>query len=98
MRQLEPTLSGGGFDLKQIARDGQAALYEQSKAGTVVGYEIIVIQQLPAQTIMGRSYPEREAYPGNEKWGEAGWTVVDKHQARERYYALVQHLKAKGPK
>lgn len=98
MKQLEPTLSIGGYTLRQLARDGQAAIFEQSRAGTVMSYEVIVVQQLPAQTIMGRSYPEREAYPGNERWGEAAWTVLDKHEAKERYHALVQHFKEKGEK
>lgn len=35
-------------------------------------------------------------YPGNERWGEAAWTVLDKQDAKERYFALSKHLKEKG--
>lgn len=96
MTTLPLKLAVGGFDLRQIKRDGRAAVYEQSQRGVVVAYEVVVVKVHPAATIMGREYQEREGYPSNEDWGLLAWTCLDRARAMERFYALVADTGAAG--
>lgn len=84
MEPLAKELRIGGFDLRQIKRIGDIAVYEQSKAGRILSYEVARIQVRKAETICGRSYPAREVYPSNETWGTDGFTILDLTNALER--------------
>ena len=59
------------------------------------GYEVIIIKVLPAETIVGRDYPEREAYPSSAKnsddWGNIAWSYGRSQlkDALERFNGLV---------
>lgn len=64
-------------------------MYEQSKAGKIQAYELVIIQLAKASEIMGKSYPEREVYPGNEQWGRNAWTISIKEDALERAKKLA---------
>jgi hypothetical protein len=52
---------------------------------------VIRIRRLPAQTLFGREYPEREAYPSDEQWGSLAWSYGAGHksEAFERFNGLV---------
>lgn len=89
MEPLSTRIEHTGFTLTQVRRDGNFAVYAQSRGGRVTSYEVIEVQRRKAETIAGRAYPEREAYPGNELWGRAAWTVMDRHEALERLANLV---------
>jgi hypothetical protein len=60
----------GGFDYRQIAREGDWAIYEQRWRDSKNGcYEVIRIRREEAATLpSGRSYPAREVYPPSEAW------------------------------
>lgn len=88
---LETKLRIDGYELTQIERSGHFAVYAQAQRGTVLSYEVIEIQQRPAQTIMGKSYPEREGYPHKELWGKCAWTCATLARAMERFVALCAH-------
>jgi len=90
MKEINTVLKKDGFDLKQIARQRNWAVYEQSKAGKVTSYELIQIKISKATEIYGRSYPDREVYPSNEDWGLLGFTISDKDEALKRLAALVK--------
>lgn len=90
MEPLSTDLRVGGFDLHQLYRHGNVAVYAQSKGGRVISYEVIRIQQEKAREMFGKPYPEREVYPGSEMWGKEGWTVVDKEDALERARQLAK--------
>ena len=51
-------------------------------------YEVFYIQIHPQQEIYGNSYPEREAYPCNEDFGQTAWTYTTRQKAMERYAKL----------
>jgi hypothetical protein len=82
---LETILKVQGRTLKQIRREGKVALYElYGGQGLLIGYELILVRTLPEETIMGRQYPQREAFPKNEAWGTEGWSF-GRNQAKEAH-------------
>jgi hypothetical protein len=75
----------GGFNYRQIAREGDWAIYEQRWNGCAnpsACYEVVHIRKVEAITFpSGRFYPAREVYPPSEAWGIAGFTVTDRDAA-----------------
>ncbi len=73
-----------GFDYRQIAREGNAAIYEQrwtSCAEPSICYEIIRVRYRDAFHIGGRFVEPAEVYPNSEAWGPDGFTLTDKDAA-----------------
>jgi hypothetical protein len=73
-----------GFDYRQIAREGNAAIYEQHWTGCAepsVCYEVIRVRHREGFQIGGRFVPPAEVYPRSEQWGELGWTFCNKNAA-----------------
>src|SRR5437773_1663470 len=73
-----------GFEYRQIAREGDAAIYEQRWTGCAepsVCYEIIRVKRREGFEIGGRWIPPAEVYPNSEAWGVDGFTVTDKEAA-----------------
>src|SRR5713101_2209972 len=67
-----------GFDYRQIARVGDAAIYEQTWSGCrnpSVCYEVIRIRKRDGFQIGGRFVEPAEIYPNSEAWGVDGWTT-----------------------
>ena len=74
----------GGFEYRQIYRDGDAAIYEQTWSGCrnpSVCYEVIRIRRREAFQIEGRFVEPAEVYPNSEAWGVDGFTFTDKEAA-----------------
>ena len=70
MKPLPTEFTYDGFDFRQLAREGDVALFEKRKPNhSRPGYEVVIVQRHPAQTIHGRDYPERESLPPSESWG-----------------------------
>ncbi len=73
-----------GFDYRQIAREGNAAIYEQTWSGCAessVCYEVIRIRRREGFQIDGRFVEPAEVYPKSEAWGVDGFTLTDKDAA-----------------
>src|SRR5262245_42684321 len=73
-----------GFDYRQIAREGDAALYEQRWNGCAersVCYEVIRIKRRDGFQIGGRFVEPAEVYPNSEAWGVNGFTLADRDAA-----------------
>jgi hypothetical protein len=73
-----------GFIYRQIARDGDAAIYEQRETGCAepsICYEVIRIRRRDGFQIDGRFVEPAEVYPNSEAWGVDGFTVTDKEAA-----------------
>ena len=69
-----------GFTYRQIAREGNAAIYGQRWTGCAepsVCYEVIRIRRREGFQIDGRFVPPAEVYPNSEVWGADGFTVTD---------------------
>ena len=73
-----------GFDYEQIARERDAAIYEQAWSGSSnpsVCYEVIRIRRREGFEIDGRFVESAEVYPSSEAWGQDGFTLKDKDAA-----------------
>jgi hypothetical protein len=74
----------GGFQYRQIARERNAAIYEQHWTGCAessVCYEVIRIRRREGFQIGGRFVEAAELYPRSEAWGTDGFTLTDKDTA-----------------
>ena len=73
-----------GFDYRQIARENDAAIYEQRWSGCCnpsVCYEVIRIRRRESFHIGARFVEPAEAYPNSKAWGVDGLTFTDKKAA-----------------
>jgi len=73
-----------GFDYRQIARDGAAAIYEQTWSGCSnpsACYEVLRIRHREGFQIGARFVEPAEVYPNSEAWGVDGFTLTDKDAA-----------------
>ncbi len=73
-----------GFNYRQIAREGDAAIYGQRWGGCSnpsVSYEVIRIRRREGFEIDGRFVEPAEVYPNSEAWGVDGFTFTDKDTA-----------------
>jgi len=80
-----------GFQYRQIAREGDAAIYEQTWTGCQnpsVAYEVILIRRRDGFHIGGKFVPPAEIYPKSEAWGTDGFTFSDKNAAFTKLCAL----------
>jgi hypothetical protein len=80
----------GGFNYRQIAREGDVAIYEQRwRDSENVCYEVVRIRRHEAKTFPGgKSSPAREAYPTSAAWGVDGFTLIEKDKAFAKLRAL----------
>ncbi|MBV8275043.1 MAG: hypothetical protein JO170_07270 [Verrucomicrobia bacterium] len=89
-----------GRILRQIKRQGMAALYEvRNKGNTLYGYEVIIITIEPAKELFGRALPERESYPKAEDWGDLAWSFprIAKKQAFACFNGLLKRYGTTPP-
>ena len=93
---LKTVFTLGGFSYRQIAREGDFAIYEQSwRKSHNICFEVIRIQRREAEIFpSGRSYPAREVYPSSEQWGQHGWTVLTRDAAFDK---LTQQVSPGAP-
>ena len=73
-----------GFTYRQIAREGDGAIYEQRWTGCAdpsVCYEVIRIRRREGFEVAGRFVGPAEVYPNSEAWGVDGFTFTDKDAA-----------------
>jgi hypothetical protein len=80
-----------GFDYRRIAREGDAAIYEQRWTGCAepsVCYEAIRVKRREGFRIGGRFVEAAEVYPKSEAWGVDGFTLTDKDAAFAKLRAL----------
>jgi hypothetical protein len=83
-RPLAVTFRHDGFGYRQIAREGDGAIYEQSKGGKVRAFEVIRIRRRAGFEIEGRTVEPAEVYPASEQWGTDGWTLPTLARALEK--------------
>jgi hypothetical protein len=73
-----------GFNYQQIARERDAAIYEQKQIGgsnPSVCYEVIRIRRREGFQINGRFVEPAEVYPNSDAWGVDGFTFTRKDAA-----------------
>ena len=83
-KPLPIEFQSAGFNYRQIAREGIAAIYEQTWSicsDPSVCYEVIRIRRREAFQIDGRLVEPAEIYPRSDAWGVDGFTLTDKDGA-----------------
>jgi hypothetical protein len=86
-RPLPKEFRRDGFSYRQIASEGDVAIYEQRWSGCPdpsTCYEVICIRQREAFEIGGRLIEAAETYPRSEDWGMSGWTVLSRDAAFDK--------------
>jgi hypothetical protein len=82
------------FEYRQIAREGDAAIYEQRWGGCAdpsVCYEVVRIRRREGFQIGARLVEAAEVYPNSEAWGVDGWTLADRESAFRKLREVVNH-------
>jgi hypothetical protein len=77
-----------GFHYRQIAREGNAAIYEQTWNGCpdpAVCFEVIRIRRRDGFQIGGRFVEPAEVYPRSELWGVDGFTFTNRNKAFAKF-------------
>jgi len=91
-KPLPTQLRHGGFEYRQIARERNAAIYEQRWGGCAdpsLCYEVIRIRRREGFEISGRYVEPGEVYPNSEAWGVDGFTLTDKDAAFAKFRKLA---------
>jgi hypothetical protein len=86
-KPLPTRLRGDGFEYRQIAREGDGAMYEQTWDGCPtpsVCYEVIRVRRREGFEISGRVIEQAEVYPKSEEWGVDGFTFTETDAAFEK--------------
>jgi hypothetical protein len=86
-----------GFNYRLIAREGNAAIYEQSCCGrsnSNVCYEIIRVKRREGFEINGRFVEPAEVYPRSESWGMDGFTLTEKEAAFRKFREIAESSNA----
>jgi hypothetical protein len=89
-----------GFNYRQIAREGDAALYEQRWTGCAepsICYGVIRIRRRDGFQIAGRFVEPAEVYPNSEAWGVDGFTFTDRNKAFDKFFEISLGEPAKEP-
>src|SRR4029077_15345690 len=81
-----------GFDYRQIARERDAAIYEQTWSGCAdpsVCYEVIRIRRRDGFQIGGRFVEPAEVYPNSEAGGVNGFTLQSKEATFRKFRGMT---------
>ena len=86
--QLGTQFRHSGFELTQLKRVGDIAIYRQTKGKQPPGFEVVVIRRREACIAFGTELPATEVYPPNEAWGASGFTYRTLGEAERKFEAL----------
>ena len=89
MKTLPTEFKKYGDRFVQLSRKDNVALYARIYNGTTYAYEVVIIRQKPARTILNKVIPAQEVYPSNEEFGILGWCFTSKPKALEKYHELL---------
>jgi hypothetical protein len=93
-KPLALKFSKGGFKYRQIAREGDFAIYEQCWRNSLnVAFEVVHIRRIEAGTLPdGNPCPAHEVYLSLRQWGTYGWMVI----TREAAFNKLRELAGQG--
>jgi hypothetical protein len=97
-KPLPKQFRSGGFTYRQIARQDDRAIYEQSLCNppnSSVCYEVIRIRRRNGFQIADRFVEPAEVYPNSKAWGADGFTKPDK-DAAVRFFNFLKVRAAPG--
>jgi hypothetical protein len=90
-RPLQTRFRRNGFDYGQIAREGDAALYEQRWTGCAepsLCYEVIRIRRRDGFQLSERVIEPYEIYPNSDAWGAYGFTFTNSNNAWAKFFEI----------
>jgi hypothetical protein len=99
-RPLPKEFRRDGFSYRQIAREGDAAIYVQTWTGCpdpAICFEVIRVKRRQGFEIDGRFVPAGETCPASKLWGTDGFTLTDKDAAFTKLREIVASPDALGP-
>lgn len=80
-----------GFDLEQVWREDDWAIYSQSKRGKVITWELIRIGHAAGRTMpKGDVVGPREVYPSPSQWGQRAWSCISLARAHEKRAEFIR--------
>jgi hypothetical protein len=90
MKILGKKITNKNFCYKQIIRENNVAIYEQSLIDSEIKntnkrYEVIIIKSHEGYEINGNKIPPSEMYPSANHWGTLGWTCMTMEDAQKRF-------------
>jgi hypothetical protein len=95
-KPLKTQFSKNGHDYRQIAREGDIVIFEQSWRGSPnVCYEVAWVYRHDGYTVAGHYVEPAEVYPGNEEFGDSAWTLTTLDAAWDKLRELVKEAKQK---
>jgi hypothetical protein len=78
-----------GFTYTQLKREGNRAIFQQTRAGSSLNnYEVVKIGRHNGYIMGGVTIEPAETYPGSSLWGITAWTCTSIDQALQRYEML----------
>jgi hypothetical protein len=80
-----------GFQYRQIARNKDAAIYEQTWLGCAEpspSYEVVRIRRREGFQIGNRFVKAAEIYPNSGAWGVDGFTFTDRNKAWDKFFEI----------
>jgi hypothetical protein len=80
-----------GFNYRQIYREGDFAIYQQTWKGNddSAVFEVIRIRRREGFEINGRAVQPAEVYPSAKAWGVEGFTLTGKDAAFAKFRKLA---------
>jgi hypothetical protein len=88
---LEKEFHRDGCQYRQIAREGDAAIYEQAWLGCAEpspSYEVIRIRRREGFQIGRRFVEPAEVYAPSKLWGVDGFTFTNRNTARDKFFEI----------
>lgn len=87
VRPIENEWSDKEFKIRLVKREGLKVIVERTWK-EFVGYEVAVLEVLPAGERFGKVYPDRENYPPTSAWGSRGWSYTTREDAEKKFISL----------
>jgi len=88
-KPVPQTFTKKGFTYRQLKRQGNIAIFEQTKPGSSLNnYEVVKIGRHNGYVMGGVFIEPAETYPGSSLWGITAWTCTSMDAAMERFEAL----------
>ena len=86
MKKIKEQFTKCGFNYKQIKREGDLAIFEQSKSyRSYARYEVVRLGRHDGYERQGSYIEPAETYPGSSLWGIRGWTYHTLDKALEKF-------------
>jgi len=80
-----------GYVLRLVERSGDSAIFSQARPSQPIrAFEVVRLENRPAENVRGTWYPAREIYPRSEAWGIRGWTCLTLDAARRKLQDINQ--------